>query len=109
MAIEFTDATVKEAIESGKPVVVDFWATWCGPCIGMAPTFGQLAQEYAEKDIVIGKYNTEDYSDLASECRVMSIPAFLFFKDGKQVRELRLVGSQSIDALRQNVEKLLAM
>lgn len=109
MAIEFTDASVKEAIESGKPVVVDFWATWCGPCVGMAPTYGQLAEEYAGKDITIGKYNIDEQSDLATECRIMSIPAFLFFKDGKQVKELRLAGSQSIETLRANVEKLLAL
>lgn len=109
MAIEFTDATVKEAIESGKPVVIDFWATWCGPCMGMAPVFGQLADEYADKDVVIGKYNIDEQSDLATECRIMSIPAFLFFKNGKQVKELRLAGSQNIETLRTNVEKLLAL
>ena len=109
MAIEFTDASVKEAIESGKPVVIDFWATWCGPCMGMAPVYGQLADEYAGKEIVIGKYNIDEQTDLATECRIMSIPTILFFKDGKQVKDLRLAGSQNIDPLRTNVEKLLAL
>lgn len=109
MAIEFTDATVKEAIESGKPVVIDFWATWCGPCMGMVPVYTQLAEEYAGKDVVIGKYNIDEQSDLATECRIMSIPAFLFFKNGKQVKDLRLAGSQKIETLRENVEKLLAL
>ena len=109
MAIEFTDASVKEAIESGKPVVIDFWATWCGPCMGMAPGYGQLADEYAGKEIVIGKYNIDEQTDLATECRIMSIPTILFFKDGKQVKDLRLAGSQNIDTLRTNVEKLLAL
>ncbi len=109
MAIEFTDASVKEAIESGKPVVIDFWATWCGPCMAMAPVYGQLADEYAGKEIVIGKYNIDEQTDLATECRIMSIPTILFFKDGKQVKDLRLAGSQNIDTLRTNVEKLLAL
>lgn len=109
MAIEFTDATVKEAIESGKPVVIDFWATWCGPCMGMAPVFSQLAEEYADKDVIIGKYNIDEQTDLATECRIMSIPAFLFFKNGKQVKELRLAGSQQADKLRENIDKLIAL
>ena len=109
MAIELTDATAQEAIQSGKPVVIDFWATWCGPCMGMVPVYTQLAEEYASADITIGKYNVDENTDLATECRVMSIPAFLFFKNGKQVRELRLAGSQSIETLREHVEKLLAL
>ncbi|MCM1028075.1 MAG: thioredoxin domain-containing protein [Pseudoflavonifractor sp.] len=109
MALEFTDASVKEAIESGKPVVIDFWATWCGPCMGMAPVFAQIADEYSDKDIVIGKYNIDENTELATECRIMSIPAFLFFKDGKNIRELRLAGSQTPDTLRANINKLLAL
>ncbi len=109
MALDFTDATVKEAIASGKPVVIDFWATWCGPCMGMAPVFSQIAEEYAGQDIVIGKYNVDENTELASECRIMSIPAFLFFKNGQQVRDLRLAGSQSPDTLRANIDKLLAL
>jgi len=109
MAIEFTDATVKEAIESGKPVVIDFWATWCGPCMGMVPVFTQLAEEYAGQDVVIGKYNVDENTDLATDCRIMSIPAFLFFKNGEQVKSLRLAGTQSLETLKANVEKLMTL
>lgn len=109
MAIEFTDASAHEAIESGAAVVIDFWATWCGPCMAMGPVVEQLAGEYADKDVKIGKYNIEDQSDLATEYRVMAIPTILFFKDGKMIRDLRLSGSQSIDTLREHVDRLLAL
>ena len=109
MALEFNDQTVSHLIESGQAVVVDFWATWCGPCMGMSPIIDELAKRYESQPVTIGKYNIDDNTDLATECRIMSIPAILFFKNGKQVKELRLAGSQSLDTLVQNVDKLLAL
>ena len=109
MAIEFTDASAHEAIEAGEAEVIDIWATWCGPCMAMGPVVEQLAEEFAGKAVKIGKYNIDDQSDLATEFRVMAIPTILFFKDGKMVRDLRLSGSQSIDTLRENVNRLLAL
>ncbi len=107
MAFTFTDENVKETIATGKPVVVDFWATWCGPCMGMAPVIDRLAQEYEGK-VVIGKYNVDEETDFSSENRIMSLPTILFFKDGKKT-DLRLAGSQSEDKLRETIEKLLAL
>jgi len=104
MAFEFTDENVKGIIESGKPVVVDFWATWCGPCKAMSPIVDALAEEYDGK-IVIGKYNTEDNTDFAIENRIMSIPTFLFFKNGEKVG--RLSGSQPKDVLEAKIKELL--
>lgn len=107
MAFKFTDENVKEVIESGKPVVIDFWATWCGPCVGMAPIVDELAEEYADK-VVIGKYNVDDEGEFASDNRVMSLPTILFYKDGKKTA-LRLVGSQSKDNLKAKIEELLTL
>lgn len=107
MAFKFTDENVKEVIESGKPVVIDFWATWCGPCVGMAPVVDELAEEYAEK-VVIGKYNVDEEGEFASDNRVMSLPTILFYKDGKKT-SLRLVGSQTKDNLKAKIEELLAL
>lgn len=108
MALQFTDADVNNIIASGEPVVIDFWATWCGPCVRMSPVIDQLAEEYGDR-VKIGKYNIEEESDLSTAYRIMSIPTILFFKNGQQARDLRLAGSQNIDTLRANVEKLLAL
>lgn len=107
MAFIFTDENAEEVINSGKPVMIDFWATWCGPCMSMAPIIDELAQEYEGK-VVIGKYNVEDESDLSSQYRITSLPTILFFKDGKKA-DLRLAGSQSKASLKEAIEKLLAL
>ncbi len=108
MAFEFTDANVKEIIASGEPVVVDFWATWCGPCMRLTPVIDELSSEY-EGRVKIGKYNIEEENELSTEYRIMSIPTILFFKNGEQVRDLRLAGSQTKATLQANIEKLLAL
>ncbi len=108
MAFEFTDANVKEIIASGEPVVVDFWATWCGPCMRLAPVIDELSSEY-EGRVKIGKYNIEEENELSTEYRIMSIPTILFFKNGELVRDLRLAGSQTKATLQANIEKLLAL
>ena len=107
MALTFTDANVGEIIESGKPVGIDFWATWCGPCKAMAPAVDAMAEEY-EGRVVIGKYNIDEESDLAMKYRVMAIPTFLFFKDGKKT-DIRLAGLQSKEVLKAKIEELLAL
>ncbi len=103
----FTDSNVHDIIASGQPVMIDFWATWCGPCVGMAPVIDQLAKEY-EGRVVVGKYNIDEESDLTSKYRIMSIPTLLTFKDGKKT-DLRLVGAQSIEKLRETLDALLAL
>ncbi|MDE6460610.1 MAG: thioredoxin [Paramuribaculum sp.] len=108
MAIEFTDATVKDIIASGEPVVIDFWATWCGPCMRLAPVIEELAAQYEGK-VKIGKYNIEEENELSTEYRIMSIPTILFFKNGEQIRDLRLAGSQTKATLEAQIEKLLAL
>lgn len=107
MAFKFTDSNVKEVIESGKPVVIDFWATWCGPCMRLAPVIDELAEEYADS-VVIGKYNVDEETELSGEYRIMSIPTILFFKNGEQVRDLRMTGATK-DQLRERIEKLIAL
>lgn len=108
MAFTFTDQNVEELIATGQPIVIDFWATWCGPCVAMGPIIDDLAAEY-EGRVLIGKYNVEDGGDFSTVNRIMSIPAILFFKDGKPVKDLRLAGSQTRDKLAANIEKLLAL
>ena len=104
MAHVFTDENAKAEIESVKPVVIDFWAEWCGPCKRVAPIVDELAEEYKDR-VLIGKYNVDDYSDLSSEYSIRNIPTILFFKDG-ELKE-RNVGSISKADLAKKIDALL--
>lgn len=101
---EFSDQTAREAIESGKPVVIDFWATWCGPCIKLGPIVEELAEKYAGK-AEFGKLNIDDNDEVASENRVRNIPTVLFFKDGKMVE--RSVGLVKLADLEEKLQSIL--
>lgn len=107
MAFTFTDENVSEIIESGKPVVIDFWATWCGPCVRMAPMIDELAEKYGDQ-AVIGKYNIEEEGDLCAEYRIMSVPTILFFKNGQKV-DIRLAGSQTKETLEEKINELISL
>lgn len=84
MALEFTDENIQDAIKSGKPVVVDFWAEWCGPCRMVGPVIEELAQEYEGK-VIVGKLNVDENSDTPMQYGIRNIPTILFFKDGELV------------------------
>lgn len=103
MAIQFTDQTAREAIESGKPVVIDFWATWCGPCIKLGPVVEELAEKYP--DVTVGKLNIDDNDEIAGENRVRNIPTVLFFKDG-ELKE-RSVGLVKLSDLESKLKAIL--
>lgn len=104
MAIAFTDQTAKEAIESGKVVVIDFWATWCGPCLKLGPVVEELAEKYGDKAI-IGKINIDEESDIVMENRIRSVPTVLFFKNGEVAA--RSVGLVKLDELEAKLLPLL--
>ncbi len=107
MAFHFTDANVNEIIESGKPVVIDFWATWCGPCMAMAPLIDEVAEEFKDK-VVIGKYNIDEEGNLSGQYRIMSIPTLLFIKNGQKTK-IRLVGAQDRATLVEKINELIAL
>ena len=104
--IHVTDAEfTKEVLRSELPVLVDFWAPWCGPCRMVAPSLETLASEYAGR-IRVAKVNTDDHPLWASQYGVQGIPTLLFVADGEEIG--RLIGAYPLPVLRQAVEQVLA-
>ena len=92
-----TEKFEEEVLNAKEPVLVDFWATWCGPCQTLGPVVDELAQELT--DVKVGKVNVDEQMVLAREYKVMSIPTFLVFKDGKVAE--RTLGVQEKSELEQ--------
>lgn len=101
---QLTDQEARELIESGKPVVIDFWATWCGPCLKLGPVVEELANKYGDR-VTVGKVNIDDNDEVAAENRVRNIPTVLFFKDG-EVKE-RSVGFVKLADLEEKLQSIL--
>ena len=104
MALAINKTNFEEVMASGKPVVIDFWAEWCGPCRMIAPIVDELATEYGDR-VVIGKCDVEENDDITVKYGVRNIPTILFLKNGELVD--KQVGACSKDALKAKIEKLL--
>lgn len=101
--VNFTDANFQsEVLESAQPVLVDFWAPWCGPCKMLTPTIEQLAVDYAGK-VKVGKLNTDEAQQVAVKFRIESIPTMIVFKNGQPVD--RMMGLQPIQRISEMLNK----
>ena len=100
--INFTaEALAKENLKGKGLVLVDLWASWCGPCKMLAPTVDEIADELKDK-VIVGKLNIDDYTEFAIGLGVMSIPTLILFKDGEEVG--RLIGVQPKQAILSMIE-----
>jgi len=103
--IQLSDSSFEqEVVKSAIPVLVDFWAPWCGPCRMLAPVVEELAKEYAGR-VKVCKLNTDECPGTASAYKISAIPTVLLFKGGKMVQEL--VGLQTRDALKLRLDDLI--
>ena len=104
MEVTITSENFESLKKGEQPLVVDFWATWCGPCRMVGPVISELAQEYDGK-IVVGKCDVEENEEMAQEFGIRNIPTILFFKGGQVVD--KIVGAQSKAKLQEKFEALL--
>lgn len=104
--IHVSDAAFEKAVlESNVPVLVDFWAPWCGPCRMVAPSLEKLAEEYSGQ-ILVAKVNTDDNAEYAMKYGVQGIPTLLFVRDGQEVD--RIVGAAPYPMIKQRVDAVLS-
>lgn len=104
MEVTITTENFESYKNGSLPLVVDFWATWCGPCRALAPTIAQLAEQY-EGQVVVGKCDVEENDDIAAEFGVRNIPTVLFFKGGKLVD--KMVGAANKSKFDEKFQALL--
>lgn len=99
MAKVVTNTNISEIISGAQPVMIDFWATWCGPCRMLSPTVDDIAEEYEGK-AVVAKCNVDDADEVAMQFRIRNIPTLLFFKNGELAERLvGVVSKQEIAAV----------
>ena len=104
--MKVTESNFNEMIASGKPVMVDFGATWCGPCKALAPRIEELEKEY-EGRVMIGTADVDECSDLAAKFRIRNVPTVLFFKAGSDQPVDKSVGLVAKETLAEKLNALL--
>ncbi|MCR5179818.1 MAG: thioredoxin [Bacteroidaceae bacterium] len=104
MALQITDSNFDELLAQGKPMVVDFWATWCGPCKKIGPYIQELSEQYADS-VIIGKVDVDENDALAIRYGIRNIPTVLFFRNGEVVD--KQIGAAPKAAFEAKIQSLL--
>ena len=104
MALKITDENFEGLLNEGKPLVLDFWAEWCGPCRLVSPIIDELSEEY-EGRVKIGKMNVDENDDVISQFGIRNIPTILFFKNGQLAD--KIVGAMPKDKFVEKIDALL--
>jgi len=104
MALQITDATINEVLQTDKLVVIDFWAEWCGPCKMVGPIIDQISEEYKDK-VVVGKLDVDNNDETTSKYGIRNIPTILFIKNGEVVD--KIVGAGAKNLFTEKIDKLL--
>jgi thioredoxin 1 len=103
--INFTDQNFQQdVLQSNQPVVIDFWAPWCGPCRVVSPIIEELAKEYDGK-VKVGKMNVDENPQIAGQFGIMSIPTVMMFRNGQPVQSM--VGAKSKDTYKRTIDEVL--
>lgn len=95
MATKFDNASLEEKINSGEPVVVDFWAEWCGPCRMLGPTIDELSEDFSGQ-VEVGKLNVDENQETATKYGIRSIPTVLFFNKGELVEKFTGIAEKKV-------------
>jgi thioredoxin 1 len=107
MALEVTDSNIKDVLKEKEITVLDFWAPWCKPCVGLGPIISQLSEDNSKNEKVsVGKVNVDENIEAAKAYGIRGIPSILFFKNGYLVD--RLMGSKTKIELQEKIDSLLS-
>lgn len=102
--MEIKQETFNEVLNAGKPIVLDFWATWCGPCRRVAPIIEELAEQYKDQ-VIVGKVDVEECDELAARYGIRNIPTVLFIKNGEVVD--KVVGATTKNLYEDKIKAML--
>jgi len=107
MATEVTTENFQDVLKEKNITVLDFWAPWCGPCKMLLPVIDSLNEDNKDKNVTIGKINVDESTDLAVKYGVRGVPTVMFFKDGEELKDKRIVGYKGKEEFQKIIDELL--